>query len=487
MAEGRVVKNTAYLISAFVGQKLLSFLYFTIVARHVGVESSGRYFVAVSFTTIFSVFIDLGMSNVLVREVAKHKEKAQGLLASALGLKAVLAALTVVAALTTAKIFNYPEETGRMIAIACGVMVLDSVHLAFYAVMRGLQNLRHEAIGVVGGQLITILSGIAFILSGLPLPFLVVALLLGSTWNVLWAAGVLARVYGIYPRPKIDPDLTRFLFRVTLPFALAGIFSRVYSYIDSIMLSKLVSDASVGIYGVAYKIAFAFQFIPMAFSAAIYPAMSEYYVSNRARLAAVFEMAETYLLLAVIPLAVGLSTVAVPVIRAVYGPDFLPAVPPLRILMASLVFAFLYWPAGSLLNACHREAKNTAVMGLTMGLNIVLNVLLIPRYSEIGAAVAALFGNFALFAGAFWFARHAAPLAGAKLLWTGLRILGCAAVMAAAIIAAMGKIHIAILVPAGAAVYLLALVATKTVTASELTKVASMFLRRGRGVSDIAV
>ncbi|MBU1029559.1 flippase, partial [Patescibacteria group bacterium] len=307
MSGVRVVRNTAYLVAAFVGQKVLSFVYFTIVARVVGVEGAGKYFLAISLTTMFSIFVDLGLANVLVREVAKFPDKARSFLGNVLGLKIILAVLTVIATLITAHILNYHPETTLMITIACLVMVLDSIHLVLYAVMRGFQNLRYEAIGVVSGQAIIIASGTFFMLSGFPLYFLVVALLCGSTWNVLWGCLALVRKFKVWPSFRLDRTIIKFFWRITVPFALAGIFSRVYSYIDSVMLSKLVSENIVGIYGVAYKIAFAFQFMPMAFAAAMYPAMSEYYISDRRKLGYLLTAATAYLLLIVMPLSVGLA------------------------------------------------------------------------------------------------------------------------------------------------------------------------------------
>ena len=106
---GKVAKNTAYLTSAFVGQKVLSFVYFTIIARTVGVDGAGRYFIAVSFTTIWSVFVDLGLANVLVREVAKFPEKAQKLFANVLGMKIILAKCEA-RVLTLQAVMDYPKQ-----------------------------------------------------------------------------------------------------------------------------------------------------------------------------------------------------------------------------------------------------------------------------------------------------------------------------------------------------------------------------------------
>ncbi len=481
----KVVRNTSYLVLAFVGQKVLTFVYFTLIARTVGVEGAGRYFLAVSFTTMFSIFVDLGLANVLVREVAKFPDKAKTLLANVLGIKVILAGLTVTAALITAHILNYHPQTTLMISIACAVMVLDSVHLVLYAAMRGFQNLKYEAIGVISGQSVTIVVGSFFLFTGMPLQFLVVALLCGSSWNVVWAAWSLYRRFGVLPAFRIDRAMARFLWSVTIPFALAGIFSRVYSYIDSIMISKLISEGAVGLYGVAYKIAFAFQFLPMAFAAALYPAMSETYVTDRKKLGLLVTVSLNYLMLIVVPIAFGVATLAQEFILLLYGPEFLGSVMPLQILMFSLIFAYLYWPGGSLLNATDRQALNTTVMGATMVLNIVLNALLIPRMGILGAAFAALAGNALLWSGAMFFARRVTRIDKRAFFKMAFKTLFAGVVMSAGLIALRDRMSIFVLVPFGALVYIGALFAVGGVTLKEIRAIRDILLKRGRGVSDL--
>ncbi|MDD5251272.1 MAG: flippase [Patescibacteria group bacterium] len=485
MAEGRVAKNTAYLLSAFVGQKVLAFAYFILVARLIGAEGTGKYFIAVSFTTIFSVFIDLGLSNVLVREVAKCPENAGKLLSNVLGMKAVLASVTVAAALVTARLLGYGADIQMMIAMASAVMVLDSIHLVLYATMRGLQNLRYEAIGVVTGQAVTIVTGTIFLLMRLPLVFLVVALFCGSSWNVLFAGWSVRRRFHVPFALRLEPALIRFFWGVTIPFALAGIFSRVYSYIDTVMLSRLATVKAVGYYAVAYKLTFAFQFLPMAFAAAVYPAMSEAYVKDHERLARIFVIALKYLAAAAAPVTAGIFVLAGALIRLVYGPAYAEAVLPLQILILSLAPAFLYWPAGSLLNACDRQAHNTVVMGVTMLTNVVLNAFLIPRFGPVGAAAAALVGNTLLFVGAFVAATRVVRIDGRAVVSVFAKVFGSAFLMALVLWPWRNSVSVFILIPLGALTYATALFVTRAFTVAEAKAAANVFLRRGRGVSDL--
>ncbi len=486
MAQGKVAKNTAYLVAAFVGQKILSFVYFTLAVRAVGVEGAGKYVIATSFTTIFSIFVDLGLSNVLVREVAKFPEKAGTFLSNVLGIKAVLAVITVIAVEIGAWLFDYPPELRTMIAVASAVMVLDSIHLVFYAVMRGFQNLKYEAVGVVTGQLVTIVAGGIFLFGlHLPLVSLIVALLCGSVWNVVWSSSMLLRKFPMSITLKLEPVMVKFLRDVTVPFALAGIFSRVYSYADSVMLSKLGTTADVGLYGVANKLSFAFQFLPMSFAAAVYPAMSEYYVSDRKKLGVIFDQSMRYLMYMVVPLSFGIAVLAKPLILTVYGKQFAGATVPLEILVFSLIFAFLYWPSGSLLNASDRQKKNTAILGATMVSNLALNAVMIPLFGSVGAAISALTANVLLFTLALRSVREVTPFERRPLVVSALQCFFAASFMGLTLAMLRPYVHFTALMPLGVIEYLAVLIGVGGITWHEVRDVMAVFMRRGKKFSDI--
>jgi O-antigen/teichoic acid export membrane protein len=486
---GKVAKNTAYLMTAFIGQKVLAFVYFTIVARSVGVEGAGRYFLAVSFATIFAVFLDLGLSNVLIRETAKRPDDAPKLLATAIGVKALMAGLVVALTNLVAWLLGYPGETRLMILIASLAMVVDTMHLAWYGVMRGRQNLKYEAVGVVVGQAVTLGFGGLFLWLGWPLPWLVVALLINTVWNAAWAYLNLKRRFGFSPfRISLDPKTIRFFWSVTIPFALAGIFARVYSYIDSVMLSRLADETAVGHYGVAYKITFSFQCLAMSFAAAVYPAMSAACVNQRERLGNLMTMSIKYLLLVVAPIITGIYVLAGPLIRVIYGPEFQGSVLPLQVLIFSLLFAFLYWPAGSLLNADDRQKANTTVMGLTMVLNIVLNAVLLPRLGAVGASWASVASNLLLFAGAFWVVgRRVTNLDWGRVIDSSARAVAATVVMGLLVWYAHHRMALIPSILVGVISYPAALVVFRAITVKEIRSLFNVFLKRGKGVSDLTM
>jgi O-antigen/teichoic acid export membrane protein len=229
-------------------------------------------------------------------------------------------------------------------------------------------------------------------------------------WNVGWS-WTQTRVHHVVPRAPARADI-RSLARQALPFALAGLFVKVYSYLDTLMINAFHGSAAVGTYAVAYKVTYAFQFIPLVFTAALFPAMSLVHASgDRDKLKIVFSGAMRMMALIGAPLAAGLSAIADRFVPMVYGLEFLGSVAVLELLPWVLLPIFLDFPIGSLLNATHRAHLKTGAMGATMVVNAVLNAFLVPSFGPVGAAWAGVASFWFLLSVGVWFTRRDMPSA----------------------------------------------------------------------------
>src|SRR3990167_2773138 len=92
-----IAKNTSYFTLALVLQKIISFTYFVLIARAIGPADLGKYYFAISFTSIFGIFIDIGQSSVLTREVARRPNDTARLFSSVFLIKLPLALLSMLA------------------------------------------------------------------------------------------------------------------------------------------------------------------------------------------------------------------------------------------------------------------------------------------------------------------------------------------------------------------------------------------------------
>lgn len=432
-----IARNASWLLMATTAQKLLAFIAFTAAARIVGPDVTGQYFYPVAITSTFVVIGDLGLTPVVIRAIASGAESGKRLLGAALKLKIALIPLAMIASLLFGIFRQVDTVVFYTLLIMMIVMSADSLHLLYYGVLRGRQKLRYEALGMFVGQVLTAITAVSAALLGWGAPGLAFALLMASLWNLGWSWFRVntEQVESVVPTRA---DFTS-LARQAVPFALAGIFVKIYSYLDTLVLEAFHGDAVVGNYAVAYKVTYAFQFIPLVFIAALYPAMSAVYARQETEeLKRVFAGSLRIMAVVGAPIAAGLSAIAPRFIPTVYGIDFLGAVAPFTILPWVLLPIFIDFPVGSLLNASNRAHLKTASMGAAMVVNAVLNVLLVPTYGPAGAAVAAVVSfSFLLCAGLFfawkelpsitWFLwLFIRSLVVGTLIWIAVRTLGAA-------------------------------------------------------------
>jgi O-antigen/teichoic acid export membrane protein len=460
--EQTVAKNTLFLTVGSVVQKLLAFVYFTILARHfLPPDDVGRYLYALSYAALFSVIVDFGVQPVLIRAIAKDRSRARTIISNAIGIKTVFAIATAAAMFFAAHVSESDPVKIALISVACITLVLDSVQLTFYAVLRGYEKLNYEAVGVLVGQSITVAAGGVLLYFKQPLPFLMFAYVCGSMWNAIYSWRMAKRVTGERFTLSLNRAVWSEILRMALPFAAAAIFVRIYASADSVLLNRLAGNAAAAFYGVPYKFVFAFQFVPIALAAALFPTYSREAGQGKARLGELFWNAERYLMLVALPLVAGIVSLAHPLIVTFYKTQYLPSVPIMMILAWCLIPSFLDYPVGALLNASHKQNIQTAFMGLIMCMSIILNLLLIPRFGAIASACAALVGSSTLFIGGLCYAAKLADIPWKKLAASAARIGASALAMAAIVEITEGHIKLYFSVALGVAVYALGLFLTR--------------------------
>lgn len=457
MSGQNLAKNTTLFASAMAVQKVLSFLYFTMVARSIGVANMGKYSFALSFSTIFAMFLDLGVTQILIRESAVNKESSQKYLSTVIGFKLLASIIIYGAVVLIANLLGYPEITKELVYIAGIVMLIDSFTLSFYGVIRGHQNLTLESIGIIINQAIILVVGFFVLMLNLGLQALMGVYLVGSIINFIYSFVLLKIKFKI--SPSIDFNWTRIkqILILAIPFAIAGIFIRIYSSMDVIILSKISGDHAVGIYSIATKILFALQFVAMAFSATLYPAFSHYFVHSKELLAKNFTKSIYYLLILSLPLVTGVIFIADKVIVPVFGKAYEPTILPLQIIIGSLVLIFVCFPVGAMLNACNKQTRNTVNLGIVAGFNIIINLILIPLYSYIGAAIATLLSYGLLFILGIIVVDKIVVYDKKYLIISLIKNIFSSAVMAMFIIFTKNHLHFVIVIPVAAIIYFVTL------------------------------
>jgi len=396
-----VAKNTLFLSLADVGGKLSTFVFLLVAARRLGAEDFGVFSFALAFVGMFAVLTDLGLGQLAVREIARNRGVARRLVGNALAIKLVVGVAVIALMALAVNVLGYPARTVHVVYI-CGLTIADSAFtLYFRLVYQGFERTSFAAFGRAL-QMVLMVGGVVLLARG--------QLGVESYAWVFAAVSLSVAVFSwsmcslFLVRPALSLRLVewRRMLRAALPFGLAGLLVMLYYWNGSAVLSKLSGDEAVGIYGAAFRLVLGMSLVASAFAGAMYPVMSRLYVQDPVRLRQVFTRSMRYMLLIAVPLGVLGTVLARPVILMLYGRGYEASIPVLIILGWWLALVHLNCLTGHYFLSINRPRTLTLQAGISLGVNVGLNVLLIPRLGPAGAAWAVLAAEAIGFAFLAW-------------------------------------------------------------------------------------
>lgn len=189
-----------------------------------------------------------------------------------------------------------------------------------------------------------------------------------------------------------DPALARQYVSYALPLALAAAPAVVLTYTDTVMVGFFRSDAEVGHYGVAQRLTQVAVLASLAVATPLLPRFSALLQSgDKAEARRILHMSERYLLLLAMPVAAVLATLPGPALHILVGDQYLGAAGPLRFLAVWAVVFAATTPARAKVLGSGQASANLIAGLLAVGLNVPLNLLLIPRFGfDLGGTGAAI-------------------------------------------------------------------------------------------------
>lgn len=382
----RVAKNLGVLLGADSIAKMLGFFFIIYTARYLGVKDFGVLSFAVAFTAIFAIFANLGLNRLMVREIARDKSITRKYFANATGIKIILALFTFALIALTVNSLNYPQETIRVVYLVALSVIVTAFSKTFNSVFTAFEKMEYVSLGNIIRNLLLLLGALFAIRRNLGITAFAFLYLLASLF-VFTYSFVTSIVKFIIPRVEIDWHFWKAALREAWPFGLTIIFVTIYFQIDSVMLSLMRGDKAVGFYNAAYKIIFVIFSVRIALHTSIFPVMSRFYQSSKKTLKPICEKMFKYSILFIFPVAMGTTILARRFILLIYGMEYLPSVIALQILVWALVMLFANFTP-RLFEATNKQIIFTKIAAGGVVINILLNLLLIPKFSYPGAAVA---------------------------------------------------------------------------------------------------
>lgn len=394
-------KNVFWLASSQVGSRLVRAAIIVYAARVLGAAEYGVFSYVVGFATFFIPFVDLGINAILTKEVANQPEENIRYFRTALWLKLVLLGFSTLPVIFLAPYLTNIAAAAALVPWVAFLVIFDGIRDFQVAYLRGKERMEKEALAVISMNVLITAFGFA-------------ALSLSPTSKAFlfsYIAGV--AVSAIIPVPMLQVSLRSvFHFEMRLawemlrsgwPIALSTVLGLFMLNTDIVMLGWWRSAEEIGHYAASQRVIQILYALPGLAAVAAFPALSRLTRENdAAKRRLLNERILTALLTIAIPLTLGGTLFASPVIHFLFGAPYAPAVPMFQIL--SLTFLLIF-PGIFISYAVIAYNKQRQTVGFTaagaLG-NILLNAILIPRYGPVGAAAATVVAQVLSYGG-MWF------------------------------------------------------------------------------------
>jgi O-antigen/teichoic acid export membrane protein len=387
----KIAKNTSFLLISQLINYVFGLFIAMYSAQYLGASGLGDLSTALNVAVLFAVFTDLGLGIVTTREVSKDKLLKNKYFYNTAIMRLLLAIFTfglliLYVTIINQTIFKYSQQTTLLIYIVGLAIILNGFAGTFYVIFQAMEDLKYQSISIILNGSIMLIGTLLAIYYQLNLTFFGMLYVIANLICLLY---IIVAFFCNHSTNKLELDF-KFMKQtmlIALPFSMVSIFTLIAFRVDILFLSILKPNTDIGWYTAAYKLMEVFLFIPAVFTTSVFPIFSQFYVSSKESLKFTYEKSFKYLMMLSLPVAVGVTILAEPIILLVYKSTFLTSVLIIQILIWTIPITFLNYVFGTIIPAINKQNSLLKITFISMLVNIVLNLIFIPTYSYIGAAV----------------------------------------------------------------------------------------------------
>jgi len=482
----KIFSNTAWQVIGKFITAVLGIVSIKFITNYLSRSTYGEYTTIYDYTALFAIIADFGLFTIAVREMAHHGNKIEKILGNVLSIRTVLAVAAL--GLGFFVTFLIPAYRGTPIPMGVGIVSIATVITLIAGTMSSLLQYHLKmfwtSIALSIGKIVTVGYIVLTITVFYPndpaagFPHLLTAWIIGGLITVLItyrAASKLAVV-----RFRFELDFWKDILIKALPYGLALMLGTIYFRMGTIVLSLLGEKEQVGLFGVPMRFVEILQIVPHYFMNSVLPILTASIVVNRQRAEKIVRYALNTMVTLSLPILMGGFMLSWQLTAAVSSPEFLThraadgaviygSDLALRILLGALVFTFLHVVFTYVLVAKGQQKLVLVANGIGATINILLNVILAPRYGFVGAALSVVGTEIVMFVTLTLLARRYLsniwdlPFIAKTFVSTGA--MGLVLWLTAAPLSALFHTKsLLILVPLGAAVFGLSMILTRAVS-----------------------
>ena len=412
----KIASNTLFQIASKAITAFISIFLIWILTKYLPIELYGSYNKVYSYLWIFAFLADLGLYTITIREISQKKVDPEKIIGNVLTLRTILWLGIWILAFWVAFLLPWYHDTLTLSAIfIVGAFTLVSlINSSILALMQSQMKMEFSLLSVVAGKILNIILIALFLIfiftdpseNSLAFIFVFIAwffgILLNTLMNYIYAKRLIPIKY------RFDVEYIKHIFKISLPYWVALFLSVVYFKVDIILLSLLESpekaDISIALYGLPMKIVEVLMVLGWFYLNSLLPSLTEKYSQKKYKeISKILWVSLKILLSFWLFIFMIWNLFATEIISIIATPEYLNpighifnSVQALNIVFWVLVFHFLSLGFIYMMIAAEKQSLLLWINLIVTVINIVWNIILIPYFSFIGAAMVTLISQVIL-------------------------------------------------------------------------------------------
>ena len=381
----RLIKNTTTITAAEILSKVLNFLMFSILARYFSKDDFGFLTTFMTIIWMVSPLADLGISQILIREIAVEKENPQKIFNNSLIIIFFTCLFTSLFISLLSFSGDYPYRYKYLLGFS-GLAVSSNVLINLVgSYFKGIERMEIQAAISSIPVLIYSISGLIFASNQNGVGTLVYLILIIYLLSAVFSLFLLHKKY-IPIKLTFDHQLSRQLVKVSLPVFGIISFNGILRWSGTLFLYQFSTLNDVANYGAALKIIDTLLVIIASVSVTIFPVFSKAWERSKTETKSLFEQSLRLIIPIGLASSTGLFLLSDKILVLLFGQTYISASYLLKIMSPGLCLTFIASPIGILMMSTgYKIKKFTSILGIITLANLLLNLIYVRIYGSIAA------------------------------------------------------------------------------------------------------
>jgi PST family polysaccharide transporter len=277
----RIVANAGWMAWDRGYRTAVGFIVSIFVARYLGAEGFGLFNYALAFVAVFRVTANLGLEEILVRELVRYPKQNHEILGTAFALRMIGATLTIGLIAFVVQFTRPDDPLARTVVMVASLMTLGHSAMLLQRWNAAQLNAKYNALANNTSLTVVAIAKLLLIYLGAPLIWFV-----WSNVLIVWLNA--AVLFGLYLRSgqALRTWRPRWAWAKQMlgdawPRIPAGAAGQIQTQLGMLVVGGMVGDAQLGIYSVAFRFYILLLIVPNIIVQSLAPALTRAHQSNR--------------------------------------------------------------------------------------------------------------------------------------------------------------------------------------------------------------